>query len=85
MEEHRTLEKARAITEPATQPAAQAVQAPPGGQPQGPAVVAAHTGITGSASLLDRLDDLARRMTESELSDLCIHAAHILENRRAAA
>lgn len=46
---------------------------------------AAHTGITGSARLLDRLDDLARQMTEAELSELCIHAAHILENRRAAA
>ena len=46
---------------------------------------AAHTGITGSARLLDRLDDLARQMTERELSDLCVHAAHILSNRRAAA
>ena len=41
--------------------------------------------ITGSARLLDRLDELARRMTESELSDLCIHAAHILSERKAAA
>lgn len=48
-------------------------------------VIATHTGMTGSARLLDRLDDLARQMTEAELSDLCIHAAHILENRRAAA
>lgn len=46
---------------------------------------AAHKGITGSARLMDRLDDLARQMTEAELSDLCIHAAHILENRREAA
>ena len=44
-----------------------------------------HTGITGSARLLDRLDDLTRQMTEAELSDLCIHAAHILELRKAAA
>ena len=44
-----------------------------------------HSGMTGSARLLDRLDDLARQMTEAELSDLCIHAAHIIENRRAAA
>lgn len=44
-----------------------------------------HKGITGSARLLDRLDDLARQMTERELSELCIHAAHILEQRRAAA
>lgn len=53
--------------------------------PPASAVVAAHTVITGSARLLDRLDDLARQMTERELSDLCIHAAHILESRRAAA
>ena len=46
---------------------------------------AAHTGITGSARLFDRLDDLARQMTERELSELCVHAAHILSNRRAAA
>lgn len=44
-----------------------------------------HSGMTGSARPLDRLDDLARQMTEQELSDLCIHAAHILENRKAAA
>ena len=62
-----------------------AVQAPTGGQPQAPAVVAAHTGITGSARLLDRLDDLARRMTERELSDLCIHAEHIISSRKEAA
>lgn len=49
------------------------------------AAAPSHKGITGSARLLDQLDDLARRMTEAELSDLCIHAAHILENRRAAA
>jgi hypothetical protein len=49
------------------------------------ASAAQRNGMTGSARLLDRLDDLARRMTEAELSDLCIHAAHILENRRAAA
>ncbi len=42
---------------------------------------AVHTGITGSARLLDRLDELVRQMTERELSDLCIHAAHILGER----
>lgn len=68
--------------EPVAQPAAKAVTQ---AIPPAPAVVAAHTGITGSARLLDRLDDLARQMTERELSDLCIHAAHILESRRAAA
>lgn len=68
--------------EPAAQPAASAVTQ---AIPPAPVVAAAHTGITGSARLLDRLDDLARQMTERELSDLCIHAAHILENRRAAA
>lgn len=49
------------------------------------AVASTHKGITGSARLMDRLDDLARQMTERELSELCIHAEHILENRRAAA
>lgn len=44
-----------------------------------------HNGMTGSACLLDRLDDLARQMTEAELSGLCIHAAHILEQRKSAA
>jgi predicted phage-related endonuclease len=44
-----------------------------------------HKGITGSARLLDRLDDLARQMTERELSNLCIHADHILSLRKAAA
>lgn len=70
--------------EPATQAAAKAAPAATGGASATPAV-AAHTGITGSARLLDRLDDLARQMTERELSDLCIHAAHILESRKAAA
>lgn len=41
--------------------------------------------MTGVARLLDRLDDLARRMTESELGDLCIHAENILECRKEAA
>ncbi len=50
-----------------------------------PVVVAAHTGITGTAKLMDRLDDLARQMTELELSELVIHAAHILAERKAAA
>ena len=37
--------------------------------------------MTGSARLMDRLDDLARQLTERELSDLCIHAQHIISNR----
>lgn len=90
IERDRVAEKLRAdsmnasplSTEPATQEKPADVD--PGMGRQTP-VVAAHTGITGSARLLDRLDDLARQMTEQELSDLCIHAAHILENRRAAA
>lgn len=68
--------------EPAPQPAANAVTQ---AIPPAPVVTAAHTGITGSARLFDRLDDLARQMTERELSDLIVHAAHILESRRAAA
>ncbi len=32
-----------------------------------------------------RLDDLVSQMTASDLSDLCIHAVHMLANRRAAA
>ncbi len=47
--------------------------------------VAAHKGITGSARLMDRLDDLARQMTERQLSDLCVHAEHILSEGRKAA
>lgn len=71
-----------------TEPAAPAAPAAPGASSprlEETSGAAAHTGITGSARLLDRLDDLARQMTERELSDLVIHAAHILENRRAAA
>lgn len=81
-----------------TQPATVAVQtkqepaapAAPGASSPGldetpTAAAPTHKGITGSARLLDRLDDLARQMTERELSDLCVHAAHILEQRRAAA
>lgn len=67
-------------TEPAAQPAPATV-----GRLEETAVHAGHTGITGSARLMDRLDDLARQMTERELSDMCIHAEHILANRRAAA
>lgn len=72
------------MTNHAAQPSAVEMETPalPGA---GKVVAAAHTGITGSARLLDRLDDLARQMTEQELSELCIHAAHIIENRRAAA
>lgn len=81
MEEHRTLEKARAITEPAQEPAPAVSRS----RLEETVPAAGHTGVTGSARLLDRLDDLARQMTERELSDLCIHAAHILESRRAAA
>ena len=68
-------------TEPATRPAPVISS----GRLDETAVVAAHTGITGSARLMDRLDDLVRQMTEQELSELCIHAAHILESRKAAA
>ena len=68
-------------TEPAAQPAPAASSPRLDETPK----AAAHTGITGSARLLDRLDDLARQMTERELSELCIHAAHMLENRKQAA
>lgn len=44
-----------------------------------------HSGMTGIARLLDLLDDFARQMTEAELSELCIRAAHILEQRKAEA
>lgn len=72
------------VQEPTQQPAPRAPG--PNRLDETAAVVAPkHTGITGSARLRDRLDDLARQMTEQELSDLCIHAAHVLENRRAAA
>lgn len=68
-----------------TEPAAQPAPAASSRRLDETVAAAAHTGITGSARLLDRLDDLARQMTERELSELCIHAAHILEQRRAAA
>jgi predicted phage-related endonuclease len=71
--------------EPAIAPATRIAETPAPGKRETAPVQPAHTGITGSARLLDRLDDLARQMTEAELSDLCIHAAHMLENRRAAA
>ena len=51
-------------TEPAIQPAAQAVQAPSGGQPQEPAVIAA-TITTGH--LHDLIDDATKDMTTDEL------------------
>jgi hypothetical protein len=51
-------------TEPAIQPAAQAVQAPTGGQPQEPAVIAA-TITTGH--LHDLIDDATKDMTTDEL------------------
>ena len=70
-----------AITEPAAVPA----PSPSNARLDETVRAAAHTGITGSARLLDRLDDLARQMTERELSDLVIHAAHILESRKVAA
>lgn len=61
--------------------AAQVAQPAPVVRSQAPT----HAGVTGTARLLDRLDDLVRQMTESELSDLCIHAAHILAARKQAA
>jgi len=64
-------------TEPAPTPETVALRATP--------VPSIASGITGMARLLDRLDDLARQMTEQELSDLCIHAAHILSERKEAA
>jgi len=84
-DEIEAAERQRKATEPATQPAAPPTAAAIGGYTGAPAVVSAHTGVTVSDRLLDLLDDLARRMTESELSDLCIHAAHILSERKAAA
>jgi len=44
----------------------------------------AHTGVTGVAHLMDRLDALARRMTESELSATIDYAEHLLAVRNAA-
>ena len=67
------------------EPAAQAPLGVSEGTATPVAAAPTHKGMTGSARLLDRLDDLARQMTEQELSDLCIHAAHILENRKQAA
>ena len=67
------------------EPAAQAPLGVSGGTATPVAAAPTHSGMTGSARLMDRLDDFARQMTEQELSDLCIHAAHILENRKAAA
>lgn len=63
--------------EPAPTPETVALRATP--------VPSIASGITGMARLLDRLDELARQMTEAELSDLCIHAAHILQHRKEAA
>lgn len=68
-----------------TEPAAPAAPGPSSARLDETPMAAAHTGITGSARLLDRLDDFARQMTEAELSELCIHAAHILSSRRAVA
>ena len=68
-------------TEPAPLPAPDL----PMGRLDETAGVAAHKGITGSARLMDRLDDLARQMTERQLSDLCVHAEHILSEGRKAA
>lgn len=76
MEEHRTLEAARAATEPTHQPAPR----PTGADRLDETADA--VGITGSGRLIDRLGDLARRMTERELSDLCIHAEHILAEQK---
>jgi putative phage-type endonuclease len=82
IESDRLASARNVIKEPA--PQEKPADALPGMGHQTPAVVG-HTGMTGSARLLDRLDDLARKMTERELSDLCIHAEHMLSNRRAAA
>lgn len=72
--------------EPAIAPATRNAETPaPGKRETATVQQVTHGGMTGSARLLDRLDDLARQMTEAELSDLCIHAAHILEQRKAAA
>lgn len=83
--EHDRIASAGKVIEPAAQPAASATAAEIGGYTHAPPVAAGLNSMTGSARLLDRLDDLARQMTERELSDLVIRAAHILENRRAAA
>lgn len=52
-------------------------------QPE-PAVTAA-SHANSYARMRDRLDELAQQMTERELSDLCIHAQHIIFNRKEAA
>lgn len=81
-EEARATAKAKAEQSaenlaPAFTAPAQAVQELPRTIP-----MAAHANPSaGVVRLLDRLDELARQLTERELSDLCIHAAHILGER----
>jgi hypothetical protein len=76
------------ITEPAPQPArSDTVQAPSGGQPQAPAVVAAPVAnvVMGNAKLRDQIDDALRDLTGPELTKVIEAIASIRKSRKAAA
>jgi hypothetical protein len=87
-EEHRLAEQAKAAQEAAELAAFPEVTAQPapvsssGGLDETVVAVAPATPV---ARLIDRLDELVRQMTDVELSDLCVHAAHILAERKVAA
>ncbi len=85
-------------TDPATHPAAPPTAAEIGGYTGAPAGTAAKFSdgppsdprdfaewLAHRAERIQTLLDLANRMTMHELENLCIHAAHMLENRKAAA
>lgn len=87
-EEHRLAEAAKAEQEAAALsafPEVTAQPAPTASSPRLEETVVAVAPITPVARLLDRLDELVRQMTDVELSDLVVHAAHILAERRDAA
>lgn len=74
-------------TEPAAQPAATTTSAENGGYTVAPvaAVAPAHTGITGSAKVLDEIDDLLRGFTLADLIKVRDFAAQIAVQREKAA
>jgi hypothetical protein len=87
-EERRLAEQAKAeqeAAELAAFPEPTAQPAPTASSPRLDETVVAVAPVTGFVRLLDRLDELVRQMTDLELSDLCVHAAHILSERKEAA
>lgn len=87
-EEHRLAEQARKEQEAADLaafPEVTAQPAPTASSPRLDETVVAVTPNISYGRLLDRLDELVRQMTDVELSDLVVHAAHILAERKEAA